>query len=61
MEQATAQESLGDEVYLLQSRPGTYFKIIGEEITILLIYVDDAFFMGSNKQQVLSHKAQFMK
>ena len=41
--------------------PGTYFKIIGEEIIILLIYVDDALFMGSNKQQVLSHKAQFMK
>ena len=41
--------------------PGTYFKIIGEEIIVLLIYVDDALFIGSNKQQVLSHKAQFMK
>ena len=41
--------------------PGTYFKIIGEDIVVLLIYVDDALFMGSNKQQVLSHKAQFMK
>ena len=41
--------------------PGTHFKIIGEEIIVLLIYVDDALFMGSNKQQVLSHKTQFMK
>ena len=41
--------------------PGTYFKIIGKEIIVLLIYVDDALFMGSNKQQVLSHQAQFMK
>ena len=41
--------------------PGTYFKIIGEEIIILLIYVDDALFMGSNKQQVLSYGAQFMR
>ena len=41
--------------------PGTYFKITGEDIIVLLIYVDDALFMGSNKQQVLSHKAQFMK
>jgi hypothetical protein len=41
--------------------PGTYYKIIGEEIITLLIYVDDAFFMGSNKAQVLAHKAQFMK
>jgi hypothetical protein len=41
--------------------PGTYYKIIGEEIITLLIYVDDALFMGSNKTQVLAHKAQFMK
>ena len=41
--------------------PGTYFKIIGEDIIVLLIYIDDALFMGSNKQQVLFHKAQFMK
>ena len=41
--------------------PETYFKIIGEEIIVLFIYVDNALFMGSNKQQVLSHKAQFMK
>jgi hypothetical protein len=41
--------------------PGTYYKIIGEEIITLLIYVDDALFMDSNKTQVLAHKAQFMK
>ena len=44
-----------------KSDPGTYFKIIGGEIIILLIYVDDALFMGSNKTQVLSHKKDFMK
>ena len=44
-----------------KSDPGTYFKIIGEEIIILLIYIDNALFMGSNKTQVLSHKKDFMK
>ena len=43
------------------SDPGTYFKIIGQEIVILLVYVDNALFMGSNKTQVLTHKKQFMK
>jgi hypothetical protein len=41
--------------------PVTYCKILGEEIITLLIYVDDALFMGSNKPRVLAHKAQFMK
>jgi hypothetical protein len=41
--------------------PGIYYKIIGEEIITLPTYVDDALFMGSNKTQVLAHKAQFMK
>ena len=40
---------------------GTYFKIIREEIIILLVYVDNALFMGSNKTPVLSHKKDFMK
>jgi len=44
-----------------KSDPGTYFKIIGDELIVLLIYVDDALFMGSNKAQVLAHKSQFMK
>ena len=44
-----------------KSDPGTYFKIVREEIIILLIYVDNALFMGSNKTQVLSHKKDFMK
>ena len=43
------------------SDPGTYFKIISQDIIILLVYVDDALFMGSNKTQVLTHKKQFMK
>ena len=43
------------------SDPGTYFKIIGQDIIILLVYVDDALFMGSNKTQVLTHKKQFMQ
>jgi hypothetical protein len=41
--------------------PGTYYKIINEEIITLLIYVDDALFMGDNKTHVLAHNAQFMK
>jgi len=44
-----------------KSDPGTYFKIISEDLIILLIYVDDALFMGNNKAQVLAHKSQFMK
>ena len=44
-----------------KSDPGTYFKIIGGEIIILLVYVNNALFMGSNKTQVLSHKKDFMK
>ena len=44
-----------------KSDPGTNFKIIGGEIIILLVYVDNALFMGSNKTQVLSHKKDFMK
>ena len=43
------------------SDPGTYFKTIGQNIIILLVYVDDALFMGSNKTQVLTHKKQFMQ
>ena len=43
------------------SDPGTYFKIIGQDIIILLVYVDDALFMGSNKTQVLAYKKHFMQ
>ena len=38
------------------SDPGTYFKIIGQDIIILSVYVDNALFIGSNKTQVLAHK-----
>ena len=41
--------------------PGIYYKIAGDTIIILLIYVDDALFMGSNKAQLLDHKKKFMK
>ena len=43
------------------SDPETYFKIIGQEIIILLVYIDNTLFMGSNKTQVLTHKKQFIK
>ena len=41
--------------------PGPYYKITGDTIIILLIYVDDVLFMGSNKAQLLDHKKKFMK
>ena len=41
--------------------PGTYYKITGDMIIILLIYIDDALFMGSNKAQLLNHKMKFIK
>ena len=41
--------------------PGTYYKITGNIIFILLIYVNDALFMGSNKAQLLNHKKKFIK
>ena len=41
--------------------PGTYYKITGDTIIILFIYVDDVLFMGSNKTQLLDHKKNFMK
>ena len=41
--------------------PGIYYKITADTIIILLIYVDDALFMGSNKAQLLDHKKKFIK
>ena len=43
------------------SDSGIYVKIIGKNIIIIIIYVDDALFMGSNRTQVLNHKKKFMK
>ena len=40
---------------------GTYYKITGDTIIILVIYIDNALFMGSNKAQLLDHKKKFMK
>ena len=41
--------------------PGTYYKITGDMIIILLIYVNDALFMDSDKAQLLNHKKTFIK
>ena len=41
--------------------PGTYVKFIDKEIIIILVYVDDALFTGSNPKLLSSHKKQFMK
>ena len=43
------------------SDSGIYVKIIGEDIIIIIIYVDDACFMGNKRTQVLDHKKKFMK
>ena len=42
------------------SDSGVYIKFIGKDIILIVIYVDDALFLGSNKSQVLSHKKKFM-
>ena len=41
--------------------PGTYYKTTSDMMIILLIYVDDALFIGSNKAQLFDHKKKFMK
>ena len=41
--------------------PGTYVKFIDKEIIIILVYVDNAFFTGSNPKLLSSYKKQFMK
>ena len=43
------------------SDSGIYVKIIGKDIIIIIIYIDNALFMGSNKKQILDHKKRFMK
>ena len=43
------------------SDSGIYVKIIGKDIIIIIIYVDNALFIGSNKKQILDHKKKFMK
>ena len=40
---------------------GIYVKIIGKDIIIIIIYIDNALFIGSNRTQVLNHKEKFMK
>lgn len=43
------------------SDPGTYVKIIGQDIIILIVYVDDALFTGSKESLVNAHVKTFMK
>ena len=43
------------------SDSGVYVKFIGKDIILIVIYVDDPLFLGSNKLQVLSHKKKFMQ
>ena len=42
------------------SDSGVYVKFIGKDIILIVIYIDDALFLCSNKSQVLSHKKKFM-
>jgi hypothetical protein len=41
--------------------PGVYYKHIGKHIIVLVFYVDDALFMGSDRTLVLQHKKLFME
>ena len=61
MEQVLHKSLLEMGFLRCKSDLGAYFKIISEDLIILLIYVDNTLFMGSNKTQVLSYKAQFMR
>ena len=61
MEQAAPQESPRDGFHPFTLRPRNLLQDYQSRHYILLVYVDDAFFMGSNKTQVLTHKKQFMK
>ena len=37
-----------------------YFKFVGTDITIVIVYVDDVFFMGSNPKLIKGEKGKFM-
>jgi hypothetical protein len=43
------------------SDAGVYFKFIGADIIIIVIYVDDVLLMGSNKKMLKKNKEDFMK
>ena len=43
------------------SDSGIYVKFICKDIILIVIYIDDALFLGSNKLQVLSHKKKPMQ
>jgi hypothetical protein len=43
------------------SDPGTYVKIIGQDIIILIVYIDDALFTSSKELLVNTHVKTFMK
>ena len=38
------------------SDSGIYVKFMGKDIILIVIYVDNALFLGSNKSQLLFHK-----
>jgi hypothetical protein len=40
---------------------GVYFKFIGADITVIVIYIDDVLLMGSNKKMLKKNKEDFMK
>ena len=44
-----------------RSDAGVYFKFDKTDITIVIVYVDDVLFMGSNPQLVRKEKGNFMK
>ena len=44
-----------------RSDAGVYFKFDGTDITLVVVYVDDVLFMGSNPKLVKGEKGKFMK
>jgi hypothetical protein len=41
--------------------PGIYIHFHNQDLIILVIYVDDALFMGSNRTYLKHKKAEFIK
>ena len=44
-----------------RSDAGVYFKFDGTDITLVVVYVDNVLFMGSNPKLVKGEKGKFMK
>ena len=67
LKQATLQRNKALHQSLLKmgfvhthSDPGIYVHFHGQDIIILVIYVDDSLFIGSNKSYLKFKKKQFM-